>query len=678
MSYAVLETWLPLLEYSYEQWATKIGQDVFAGKATRRDGRRTMHGKRGLFSLLGTTCLCLAIVAALGGGEPASQGSKPEVVPDVSLRDLSGKAWSLSAACATHKAVVLAFISAECPMVGYYVPVLADLAKVYKPRGVLFVAVCSNPQETDDALQELVKEFQVPFPIWLDKEQKLARATGASITPEVVLLSPERRILYRGAIDDRYYARLKARPVITRQHLKVALDEYLDGKPISVRETKAYGCEIVFTESKTRPGSQAENTVTYYRDVLPILQKHCQECHRPNNVAPFPLMTYRQAVKWGPDIKEFTTTRWMPPWRVAEPKHYFQNERRMSDAEIQTLARWVEAGMPEGDPKDAPPPRTWSDNWYLGKPDLVLEVPGEMVIGPEGRDLFRCFILRHQLSEDKYIKAFEVRPGNRRVVHHTLNMIIPKGMADALEQEEQKRPKHPEGYDTGPGYTVAMGFGRGVIPRGGFGGWAPGLLPHYLPRGVAYYLPKDSDILLQVHYHRTGKVERDRLQIALYFAKPDEVITHRLQTLVLTGRFLFIPAGARNFEVKGQVWLDQDATILSVLPHMHLIGKDIRVTYTVPGGEEKTLLYIDRWDYNWQETYFLKEPLRLPAGTRLDVVAHYDNSADNPNNPNNPPRPIIFGDQTTDEMCFVFLGAISDQPGRIRVRTRPPQPTNSP
>jgi hypothetical protein len=126
------------------------------------------------------------------------------------------------------------------------------------------------------------------------------------------------------------------------------------------------------------------------------------------------------------------------------------------------------------------------------------------------------------------------------------------------------------------------------------------------------------------------------------------------------------------------VWLDQDATILSVLPHMHLIGKDIRVTYTVPGGEEKTLLYIDRWDYNWQETYFLKEPLRLPAGTRLDVVAHYDNSADNPNNPNNPPRPIIFGEQTTDEMCFVFLGAISDQPGRIRVRTRPPQPTNSP
>jgi peroxiredoxin len=678
MSYAVLETWLPLLEYSYEQSATKIGQDVFAGKATRRDGRRTMHGKRGLFLLLGTTCLCLAIVAALGGGEPASQGSKPEVVPDVSLRDLGGKAWSLSAACATHKAVVLAFISAECPMVGYYVPVLADLAKVYKPRGVLFVAVCSNPQETDDSLQELVKEFQVPFPIWLDKEQKLARATGASITPEVVLLSPERRILYRGAIDDRYYARLKARPVITRQHLKVALDEYLDGKPISVRETKAYGCEIVFAESKIRPGSQAESTVTYYRDVLPILQKHCQECHRPNNVAPFPLMTYRQAVKWGPDIKEFTTTRWMPPWRVAEPKYYFQNERRMSDAEIQTLARWVEAGMPEGDPKDAPPPRTWSDDWYLGKPDLVLEVPGEMVIGPEGRDLFRCFILRHQLSEDKYIKAFEVRPGNRRVVHHTLNMIIPKGMADALEQDEQKRPKHPEGYDAGPGYTVAMGFGRGVIPRGGFGGWAPGLLPHYLPRGVAYYLPKDSDILLQVHYHRTGKVERDRLQIALYFAKPDEVITHRLQTLVLTGRFLFIPAGARNFEVKGQVWLDQDATILSVLPHMHLIGKDIRVTYTVPGGEEKTLLYIDRWDYNWQETYFLKEPLRLPAGTRLDVVAHYDNSADNPNNPNNPPRPIIFGEQTTDEMCFVFLGAISDQPGRIRVRTRPPQPTNSP
>lgn len=602
---------------------------------------------------------------------PATAESLP--VPDVALRDLTGKAWSLSAVSATHKAVVLVFVSSECPMVSYYLPVVADLAKHYRPRQVGFFLVCSNPDESTESLKELLAEAKVQLPLWLDRQQQLARATGATITPQAVILDSERKVLYRGAIDDQYYARLKARPVVTRQHVKMALDEHLDGKPVSVRETKAYGCEITFAEKQAKPIQPGVAEVTYYRDVLPILQRHCQECHRPNNVAPFPLMTYRQAVKWGPDIKDFTASRWMPPWRVREPRNFFHNERVLTDQEIATLARWVELGMPEGDPKDAPPPRSWSDDWYLGQPDLVLQLPEEMVVGPEGRDLFRCFILRHNLSEDKFIKAFEVRPSNRRVVHHTLNMIIPKGMADRLEQEERAKPKHPEGYDTGPGYTVAMGFGRGVMPRSGFGGWAPGLLPHFLPRGVAYYLPKDSDILLQVHYHRTGKVERDRLQIALYFAKPDEPITHRLQTLVLPGRFLFIPAGARNFEVKGQIWLEQDATILSVLAHMHLIGKDIRVTYTVPGGESKTLLHIDPWDYNWQETYFLKEPLRLPAGTRLEVVAHYDNSADNPNNPNNPPRPILFGEQTTDEMCFVFFGAISDQPGRIRIRSRPPE-----
>ncbi|MCS7168613.1 MAG: redoxin family protein [Gemmatales bacterium] len=625
-------------------------------------------------ALVAIVALCVLLGLPASRAEPKGESQdEPGPVTDVSLRDLQGQGWSLSAACATHRAVVLVFVSTECPMVGNYLPVIADLAKHYKPRNVAFLLVCSNPEESEESLREMLQEAKVTLPLLLDRRQELARSVGATLTPQAVVLDSGRRVLYRGAIDDQYYGRLKPRPVVTRQHVKIALDEYLQGKPISVRETQAYGCEIAKPEKVTNPNPQAAAEVTYYRDVLPILQRHCQECHRPNNVAPFPLMTYRQAVKWGRDIKEFTASRWMPPWRVREPRGFFHNERRLSEQELATLARWVDAGMPEGDPKDAPPPRTWSDDWYLGKPDLVLELPEDMIVGPEGRDLFRCFIFRHNLTEDKFIKAFEVRPSNRRVVHHTLNMIIPKGMADKLEQEERAKPKHPEGYDTGPGYTVAMGFGRGVLPRGGFGGWAPGLLPHYLPPGVAYYLPKDSDILLQVHYHRTGKVERDRLQVALYFAKPEEQITHRLQTLVLPGRFLFIPAGAKNFEVKGEIWLEQEATILSVLPHMHLIGKDIRVTYTVPGDQPKTLLYIDPWDYNWQETYFLKQPLPLPAGTRLEVVAHYDNSADNPNNPNNPPRPVIFGEQTTDEMCFVFFGAISDKPGRIRIRTRPPE-----
>jgi hypothetical protein len=297
-------------------------------------------------------------------------------------------------------------------------------------------------------------------------------------------------------------------------------------------------------------------------------------------------------------------------------------------------------------------------------------------VGASGRDHFRVLVLPTGLTEDRYVTAVEVRPGNPRVLHHTLNFFDRSGEARKLEQKEKERKRKPEEIDAGPGYPVSMGVG--FSPKqgdlGGLGGWAPGQLGRRLPEGTGYLLPKGSDVIVQMHYHRTGRVEHDRTSIGLYFAKkPVEKV---YQGAVIRGDFLYIDANAERFPVRGAIQLEQDMRLHSVMPHMHVLGREIKVTITPPEGKPYTLVAIKDWDYNWQETYFLKEPIDLKAGTILSVQAVYNNTDKNPNNPFHPARPVIFGEQTDNEMCFVFLGGTSDNKGgRIRFkRVQAPKP----
>jgi hypothetical protein len=264
------------------------------------------------------------------------------------------------------------------------------------------------------------------------------------------------------------------------------------------------------------------------------------------------------------------------------------------------------------------------------------------------------------LPEDKDIGAVEIRPGNPRIVHHTLLAIDTQHLGRRLDQDEMKRLKKPTETDHGPGYDVAMGFG--FLPQGGMGGWAPGQVPRYLPDDSGYRLPKGADVVMQVHYHRDGKAEKDRTQIGLYFAK--KPVVKRYQSVPVQAHFNVIPKDNQDFKVTGSVKLERDATLYSVLPHMHMLGKTIKLTMTPPEGKSETLVEIDDWDYNWQETYFLREPMSVKAGTKFEVEATYDNSSANPRNPNEPPRNVHFGQQTTDEMCFVFLGGSGLNTGR--------------
>lgn len=580
-------------------------------------------------------------------------------IDNITLKDTSGKPRSLYE-LKDKKAIVVVFLSFECPVSTSYSSVLAELAKTYRDKQVAFLAVNSNDDGDAAQLAKQAAEYKLPFPVFKDDNFRAADAFKADTVPSVFVLDHNFVLRYRGRIDNGYAARLKKNGRITRHDLRQALDEMLAGKPVSEPATKPIGCAIV-RERKTR----TDGAVAFHRDVLPILQKNCQECHRAGGVGPFALLTYKQAVNWADDIKEYTQERKMPPWKPVDGPA-FHSERKLSEKDIATLAAWVDGGTPEGDPKDAPPPRRFVEGWQLGQPDLVLTVPEEMTIGASGPDLFRCFVLPTKLTEDKFVTAVEVRPGNGRIVHHTLNYFDTSGKGRELEKKQ--REKDDKQSDCGPGYSAAMGLGflptRGQV--GSLGGWAPGNVAHHLPEGYGHFLPKGSDIILQVHYHRNGRVENDRTTIGLYFAKGGN--TQRWKAMVLPGRFLVIPPGNERYRVTGGMEVLQECKLYSVMPHMHMLGREVKVTLTPPGGQPRTLVAINDWEYNWQETYFLKEPIVLKPGTRLAVEAFYDNSDKNPNNPFSPPRWVKFGEQTTDEMCYIFFGATSETPGGIKVR----------
>jgi peroxiredoxin/mono/diheme cytochrome c family protein len=612
---------------------------------------------RSLALILATLVVVLAYPETTPSADPPSKDQLGKKIGNFTLKDAAGKAISLHG-LRDQKAIVVVFLSFDCPNSTNYSPTLIELHKQYAGRGVAFLGVC--PCDDDDAaVARHAREFAIPFPVVKDQQFAATDALLAKITPEAFLLDGDFVVRYRGRIDNTFAARLKKNAATTRHDLKAAIDDLLAGRPVSEPVTEAVGC-LIYRPDSSRP---ADGKVTYYRDALPVLQAHCQGCHRPGEVGPFSLMTYRQAVNWAADIKDYTKKKLMPPWKATEGPA-FLNDRRMPDRDIATLAAWVDSGCPEGDPKDAPPPRQFPRGWQMGEPDLVLSVDKDFQLAGSGRDVFRCFVLPTNLTEDKYIRAIEVRPGNPRIVHHTLNFIDTSGRARQLEDAEQKRPNNPAVLDGGPGYSMSMGVG--FIPSGAIGGWAPGQQPYVLPKDSYWLLPKGSDVVIQVHYHRNGRIEKDRTQIGLYFSK--ERPAKRLEALVLPGRFLFIPAGIEDFPVTGSIVVDQDCDLHSIMPHMHLLGKSIRVTMTPPGREAVPLINVPDWDYNWQETYFFKQPLRIKSGTRFDVEAHFDNSARNPLNPNTPPRLVRFGEQTTDEMCFVFFSATSDTPGRIRFR----------
>lgn len=416
----------------------------------------------------------------------------------------------------------------------------------------------------------------------------------------------------------------------------------------------------------------ARAAVTFNKDVAPILFANCVSCHRPGQVAPFSLLTYAEVRRHSHEIAELAGNRQMPPWKAEDGFGEFVGVRRLSDRQIQTIRQWVNDGKPQGNPADLPPAPTFKSGWTLGEPDLVVKMPQAYTVRADGSDDYRVFVIPLNLTEDKYVTAVDFRAGNPKIVHHSLFFLDSSGRARELEARSK---------DGKPGYFGSGG--PGFRPSGGLGGWAPGVVPRFLPDGVGRPVRAGSDLVIQTHFHPSGKVEREQSVIGLYFAKtpPQKVLV----SIPRGSHDIDIQPGDKHYVVNTTFKLPAPVELEGIIPHAHLLCRQIKVTATLPDGTVQPLIWIRDWDWNWQEQYQYVKPLHFPRGTEVRQEFIYDNSSDNDHNPNTPPRRVRYGEQTGDEMSLVFYQLLIDRrtlemarPLREIFNRRPSQLTTRP
>ena len=427
----------------------------------------------------------------------------------------------------------------------------------------------------------------------------------------------------------------------------------------------------------------AQAPVTFNEHVAPIVFANCSGCHRPGEAAPFSLLGYRDARPLAKGIAAAVASRAMPPWKAGTSDFPFRDARRLTDAQIATIQRWVADGALEGDPAKLPPLPRFTEGWQLGPPDLAVTMPEPFGVPATGPDVYRTFVVPLNLDRDVWVRAVDFRPSARAVVHHSLFFLDDTGVARERDEDE-----------AGPGFAGGMGgaaglggrrgrlgallAGRGGAGRpaveqatrgaGGLGGWALGGRAIELPDGLAFFVPKGSDLLLSTHFHPSGKPEREQSTVGLYFAPapPTQAFT-TIQLPPLFGVFegLDIPAGETRYEISDSFVLPTDVRAVAVAAHAHYLGRQMTLTATLPDGTTKTLLSIPDWDFAWQERYSFREFVTLPAGTRLHASVTYDNSAANRRNPQRPPVRVMWGEESNDEMGSIGLQVVTARPGDL-------------
>ncbi len=427
--------------------------------------------------------------------------------------------------------------------------------------------------------------------------------------------------------------------------------------------------------------AQTAPAVTFAEHVAPIVFSNCARCHRPGEAAPFSLLGYDDVRRRGRLIADVTGSRYMPPWHADSQLAEFRDDRRLTDDEIRTIASWVSSGMPRGDEARMPPAPRFTPGWQLGEPDLVVQMAEAFEVPEDGPDLFRNFAIALNLNADRWVQAIEFRPKGR-ASHHALFFFDATGRAVSLD-ESDPAPGFSgmsflgSGAEAGAarGGALLRGAGGGASSGGAaesfgaLGGWAVGGAPAELPQGTARRLPAGSALVVQMHFHPSGKPETEQASVGIHFAEAEPA--RPLLALQLPPVFgalsgIDIPPGERRYVVSDWFILPVDVDVLSAGGHAHYLATEMRMTARLPGTEEKQPLFsIPRWDFNWQERYYFAEPLRLPAGTRIDVEIAYDNSADNTANPFTPPQRVTFGRESTDEMGSVILELLPVREGDL-------------
>jgi hypothetical protein len=582
--------------------------------------------------------------SALAEDNPRASGIGAKVGAAGLLRDVRGNGRALGDFKGS-KALVVAFVGAECPVSNLYYPELIALEKKYRGQ-VQFLAVYPNEGEDLDQIAAHAYDRDTPFPALKDVDQKLADALGVTRVPAVAVLDAEMVLRYRGRVDDRYGVAAR-RPKATRDDLAQAIDEVLAGKPISVPETEADGCLLSRAPVKGGSAANPAANVTYSKHVAPILQARCQVCHRPDQSAPFTLMTYEDAAKRGRMIKEVTTQRRMPPWHADARYGRFSNDRRLTREEVNVLSAWVDGGMPQGDVGDLPKPVAWPKGWSHGTPDLVLEMPEPFEVPATGVVPYKNWIIDPEFTEDRWVQRAECRPGAPGVVHHVVVYIMKTGQ-------------------------------RGPVSRDGLMsilvGWAPGDLGLVLPPDTALRVPKGARLRLEMHYTPNGTATTDRSAVGITFAKQPP--KYELFVSEFANMTFAVAPHDPHYKAEAAFRVPADARLISLAPHMHWRGKHYFYEAIYPGGKRETLLSVPRWDFNWQNVYRFQDPVPLPKGTRLHAVAHWDNSRHNPMNPA-PEKTVRFGLQSWEEMMVGFAAYVWERPETAaELAKNPPTPAD--
>ncbi len=389
--------------------------------------------------------------------------------------------------------------------------------------------------------------------------------------------------------------------------------------------------------------------VTFSEDIAPLVFQNCAGCHRAGQIGPFVLTDYESVKRRAKEIVEVTADRTMPPWHADPGVVDYANDRSLKPEQIALIADWVAAGAPEGDASKTPVLPPQQEGWQLGKPDKIATMLEAFPVPAEGRDIYRKFVIPLNLDHDSWVRAVEFRPGDPKAVHHILYYLDTTGKA---REYDAKDPQ--------PGFS-GMRQSNGEFRY--VGGWDVGTQPSELPHGLRYFFPKGSDLVVQIHYHPSGKATTDQSSVGLHFSKeptarPWSIIPVPPHFGMMQG--IDIPAGEKEYIQKASFTVPQDCETFSVNAHAHYLGKRFEMTAHFPDGSMRWLMKTTEWDFKWQEDYLFKEPIKLPAGTRLDVLMSYDNSADNPANPNMPPRRVLWGPATTDEMGSITLAVMFD------------------
>lgn len=601
---------------------------------------------------------CLLVVVALHVSPLRADSGGAVPLRSLPLRDADGEPIVLPPAELT----VVCFLGTECPLARLYGPRLETMANEFGRSDVLFIGINSNPQDSPADMARYAAAHAIGFPIAKDADQSIANLFHATRTPEVFVMDRTGRIRYRGRIDDQYQPG-KARPEPTRHDLREAIAALLEGRAVSRAETEAVGCAI--TRLARSAGAVAEarggnvsadnpsdvRQVTFTRDIAPILNRHCVECHREDAIGPFALTDYDEVVGWGEMILEVIDQGRMPPWHADPSIGEFTGARHIGAAERDTLAAWLAQGMPAGDPHDLPETPTWAGGWSLPTPpDVQLEMRDRPFVVPaEGTVEYQYFVVDPGWDTDRWVRAAQVLPGDARVVHHTIVFVRP-----------------PDGSRF-----------RGV---GWIGGYVPGQRSEALPPGHARLVPANSKLVFQMHYTPNGRKSEDLTRLGIWFADPEDV-TDEVFTRIAIDQSFEIPPGAASHSVALRLDSFPPASrLLAVMPHMHLRGKSFRLDVRRAGdvrgeGSEgasaETVLSVPRYDFNWQHWYRFAEPLPLDDIEALEMTVRFDNSAANPVNPD-PTEYVTWGDQTWEEMAVAFLDlaqpltrAESTQSGRM-------------